>query len=123
MNFDLTSAIELTASAALLIASLSSAFGRDTAGRIRIAAWLAAWFVLVVILAATRALHYEHGLGTPALGLAVVLPMPGRRPHRIVARVASQRAIAAAHQRANSSRSRRQLRVALRGSPSASTLR
>ena len=75
MNFDLISAIELTASAALLIATLSSAFGRDTAARIRIAAWLAAWFVLVVVLAATRALHYEHGLGTPGLGLAVVLPV------------------------------------------------
>jgi hypothetical protein len=75
MNFDLISAIELTACAAIVVSALSSAFGKDAAGRIRIAAWLGAWFVLVVILAATRALYYEHGLGTPGLGLAVVLPI------------------------------------------------
>jgi len=31
--------------------------------------------VVVVILAANRALYYEHGLGTPCLGLAVALPI------------------------------------------------
>jgi hypothetical protein len=75
MNFDLISSLELTACAAIMIAVLSSAFANDAAGRIRIAAWLSAWFVLVVILAATRALHYEHGVGIPGLGLAVVLPI------------------------------------------------
>jgi hypothetical protein len=65
MDLDLISAIELTASAAIVVATLASAFGRDAAARIRIAAWLGAWFVLVVILGATRALHYEHGIGTP----------------------------------------------------------
>ena len=75
MNFDLISAIELTACAAIVVSALSSAFGKDAAGRIRIAAWLSAWFVLVVILAATRELYYEHGVGTPGLGLAVVLPI------------------------------------------------
>jgi hypothetical protein len=74
MNTDLIGAVELTASAAIMIAALSSAFGNGAARRIRIAAWLSAWFVLVVILAATRALHYEHG-GTVGLGLAVVLPI------------------------------------------------
>jgi hypothetical protein len=75
MNFDLISAIELTASAAIMVAALSITFGNDAARRIRLAAWLGVWFVLVVILAATRALHYEHGLGTPAIGIAVVLPV------------------------------------------------
>jgi hypothetical protein len=75
MNFDLISAIELTACAAIVVSALSSAFGKDAAGRIRIAAWLSAWFVLFVISAATPALYYEHGLGTPGLGLAVVLPI------------------------------------------------
>jgi hypothetical protein len=75
MDFDLLSAIELTASAAIVVAALTSAFGKDRAGRIRIAAWLGAWFALVVILGATRALHYEHGIGTAGLGLAVVLPI------------------------------------------------
>jgi hypothetical protein len=75
MNVDVLSSIELTASAAIVIAALSIAFGSNAATRIRSAAWLSAWFVLVVILAATRALYYEHGLGTPGLGLAVALPI------------------------------------------------
>src|SRR5439155_14306138 len=75
MNVDLLGSIELTASAAIVIAALSIAFGSNTATRIRSDAWLSAWFVLVVILAATRALYYEHGLGTPGLGLAVALPI------------------------------------------------
>jgi len=75
MNVDLLSSIELTASAAIVIAALSIPFGSNAAIRIRSAAWLSAWFVLVVILAATRALYYEHGLGTPGLGMAVALPI------------------------------------------------
>ena len=75
MNIDLLSSIELTASAAIVIAVLSITFGSNAATRIRLAAWLSAWFVVVVILAATRALYYEHGLGTPGLGLAVALPI------------------------------------------------
>ena len=75
MNIDLLSSIELTASVAIVIAALSITFGSNAATRIRSAAWLSAWFVLVVILGATRALYYEHGLGTPGLGLAVALPI------------------------------------------------
>ncbi len=75
MNIDLLSSIELTASAAIVIAALSIGFGFNAGTRIRSAAWLSVWFVLVVILAATRALYYEHGLGTPGLGLAVALPI------------------------------------------------
>ena len=75
MNIDLLSSIELTASAAIVIAALSIGFGFNAGTRIRSAAWLSVWFVLVVILAATRALYYEHGLGTPGLGLAVTLPI------------------------------------------------
>src|SRR6266446_6324756 len=75
MNIDLIGSIELTASAAIVIAALSIGFGSNAVTRIRVAVGLSAWFVLVVILAATRALYYEHGLGTPGLGLAVVLPV------------------------------------------------
>jgi hypothetical protein len=75
MNTDLISSIELTASAAIVIAALATGFGSNAVSRIRIAAWLSGWFVLVVILAATRALYYEHGLGTPGLGMAVALPI------------------------------------------------
>jgi hypothetical protein len=75
MNMDLIGFIELTASAAIVIAALSIAVGSNGATRIRSAAWLSAWFVLVVILAATRALYYQHGLGAPGLGIAVALPI------------------------------------------------
>jgi hypothetical protein len=62
MNTDLIGSIELTASAA--IAALSIGFGSNAAARIRIVLSLSSWFV-VAILAATRALYYEHGLGSP----------------------------------------------------------
>jgi hypothetical protein len=75
MNVDLIGAVELTASAAIVIAALSIGVGSSVAMRVHIAVGLAAWFVLVVILAATHALYYEHGLGTPGLGMAVVLPI------------------------------------------------
>src|SRR5216684_2082045 len=75
MNTDLIGSIELTASAAIVIAALSIGFGANPATRIRTAVLLGLWFVLVVILAVTRALYYEHGLGAPGLGLAVVLPI------------------------------------------------
>src|SRR2546428_13975871 len=75
MNIDLIGSVELTASAAIFIAALSIEFGSAAAMRVRIAVALSLWFALVVILAATRALYYEHGLGTPGLGLAVALPI------------------------------------------------
>src|SRR2546425_8393423 len=75
MNTDLIGSIELTASAAILVAALAIGFGSNAVARIRIAVSLGGWFVLVVILGATRALYYEHGLGTPGLGMAVALPI------------------------------------------------
>ena len=75
MNIDLIGSIELTASAAIVIAALSIGFGANATTRFRAAIGLSAWFVLVVILAATRALYYEHGLGAPGLGIAVALPI------------------------------------------------
>ena len=75
MNIDLIGSVTLTASAAIMIAALSIGFGSTAMVRTRIAAWLTAWFVFVVILAATRALYYEGGLGAPGLGVAVALPI------------------------------------------------
>src|SRR6266705_3906664 len=75
MNIDLIGSVELTASAAIVIAALAIGFGSSVATRVRIAVGLGIWFIIVVILAATRALYYEPGLGTPGLGLAVVLPV------------------------------------------------
>jgi hypothetical protein len=75
LNIDLIGSVELTASAAIVIAALSIGFGSNATTRVRIALWLSSWFVAVVILAATRALYYEHGLGSPGLGIAVALPI------------------------------------------------
>lgn len=90
MNIDLIGSIELTASAAIVIAALSIALGSNPLTRIRAVVWLSAWFILVVILAATRVLYYEHGLGTPGLGMAVALPIVilciNSRAQKIVAR-------------------------------------
>ena len=73
MNTDLIGSVELTASAAIVIAALSIGFGSNATTRLRVAVGLSLWFVLVVVLAATRALYYEHGLGAPGLGIAVTL--------------------------------------------------
>ena len=75
MYLDLIGSVELTASAAIVIAALSIGFGSNATTRLRVGVSLSLWFVLVVILAATRALYYEHGLGTPGLGIAVGLPI------------------------------------------------
>jgi hypothetical protein len=75
MNIDLIGSVELTASAAIVIAALSIGFGSSATTRLRAAVGLSAWFALVVILAATRALYYERGLGAPGLGIAVALPI------------------------------------------------
>jgi hypothetical protein len=74
-SFDVIGGIELTISAAILIAAISVVLGRDAAQRIRLAALLGAWFVVVVVLAATGALHHERGIGTSGLGLAAAVPI------------------------------------------------
>ena len=74
---DLIGAIALTASAALAIATLTLAVAATSNGRLQVAAGLSAWFMAVVVLGATYALHYERGYGTPALGAAVFLPVIG----------------------------------------------
>ena len=71
MPFDLLSTIELTASAALVVAVLTFTLAATRRGRIETAAMLAAWFAVVVFLGATRAL----GAGPPALAAAVILPV------------------------------------------------
>jgi hypothetical protein len=74
MMLDLLGAVELTASAAIAVAVFSVAFGPDVRARLRLAVALGAWFAVAVVLAATRALHYERGLGSPGVGLAVFVP-------------------------------------------------
>lgn len=75
MELDLLASISLTVSASIAISVLAIGFGADVRARICIAAGLALWFVLVAGLAASGALHYQHGLGVPGLGVALILPM------------------------------------------------
>jgi hypothetical protein len=72
---DLLGAVELTASAAIVIAAVSIGFGRDVATRLRLALALSVWFAVVVVLAATYALHYQYGVGSAGVGLAVFAPI------------------------------------------------
>jgi hypothetical protein len=44
VNIDLIGSIELTASAAIVIAALSIGFDSNPLMRVRIAAWLSGWF-------------------------------------------------------------------------------
>jgi hypothetical protein len=74
---DLIGAIALTVSAAITIATLTFAVAAAFSARLQVAAGLSAWFLAVVVLGATYALHYEYGYGTPALGTAVILPVIG----------------------------------------------
>lgn len=75
MELDLLSAIELTACAAGAIVALAIGFGENPRTRLRIASGLALWFMLVTILARTEVLTFQHGVGAPGLGIAVILPM------------------------------------------------
>jgi hypothetical protein len=73
--FDILSTIGLTASASLVIAFLAYAMAGSPSGRLRVAGVLIAWFVLVLAIGAGGALDPARGLGVPALGLTVVLPV------------------------------------------------
>lgn len=75
MKLDLLAAITISGSASITITALSIGLGRTTGTRIRVAAGLCMWFILVVVLAATGALRYDRGLGVGGLGAAVILPI------------------------------------------------
>jgi hypothetical protein len=74
--FDLIGAVELTASAAITVALLSIGFGRSWTERAWLASALGAWFVLVVVFAATEIFSSRHGsLGVGGVGISVVVPL------------------------------------------------
>ncbi|MBI3563273.1 MAG: hypothetical protein HY080_16335 [Gammaproteobacteria bacterium] len=75
MELDLLATIEMTVCAALAVAVLAIGFGGNLQARIRIAAGLAGWFILVTLLAAMGLFNNQHGVGVPGLGLAVLLPI------------------------------------------------
>lgn len=72
---DLLSTIELTGSSAIVFATLTLLFARAPVERILVLLGLVLWFSVVVTLGATGALQPEAGIGTPGLGLAVLLPL------------------------------------------------
>jgi len=73
--FDILSTIGLTASTSLIISFLAYAMAETLRGRLTVAGVLIAWFVLVLAIGAGGALDPARGLGVPALGLTVVLPV------------------------------------------------
>lgn len=75
MLFEIVSTIETTASAALVAATLSFTFATTSQRRALIAAVLAVWFVIVVVLGATLALDAKAGVGVIGLGMATALPI------------------------------------------------
>ena len=73
--FDTLSTIELTVSASIFVAFLSHALARTWLGRLTVAGVLGLWFAIVVAIGALGVLDPVRGLGVPALGLTVALPV------------------------------------------------
>ena len=73
--FETLSAIELTVSASIVVAFLAHGLARTGLGRLMAAGVLGAWFELVLVIGAGGALDPVRGLGAPALGLTVGLPI------------------------------------------------
>lgn len=74
-TFDLIGAIELTASAAIMIGSLAAIQPDSASTRLRVGAVLGAWFIAIVAAAALHVFDPYLGLGPPALGTAVLAPV------------------------------------------------
>jgi hypothetical protein len=72
---DVIFTIEAMVSAAIVTAVLAFTLSGAIAGRVRAAIVIAVWLAAVVALGATGVLGNEHGLGTPGLGVAVLLPI------------------------------------------------
>ena len=75
MLFEILSSIEVTASAAVIVATLAFALAATPRLRLLVASAATVWFVVVVLLGATLALNARGGVGTPGLGAAVALPI------------------------------------------------
>jgi hypothetical protein len=74
MNFDLISTAELSAGAAIVSMTLVWIFARTLTQRIVIATTIALWFAAVLFIGSTGILAPTR-LGTPVLGVAVLLPV------------------------------------------------
>ncbi len=74
MNFDLVSTAELSAGSVIVSITLVWIFARTLTQRIVIATALALWFATVLFIGSTGILGPTR-LGTPVLGVAVLLPI------------------------------------------------
>ncbi|HXQ81281.1 MAG TPA: hypothetical protein VN775_08220 [Opitutaceae bacterium] len=74
-TFDIVGAIELTASAAIVVAVLASGLGRTGRSRAAAAAAFAAWFGLIVYLAAAGSFDSRLGIGIRGVGAAAAAPV------------------------------------------------
>jgi len=75
MNLDLITAIELTASAAIVIASSAFFIGQTPRIRFSVTAALVLWFAWVTGLAASSFFRPDNPFGLPVLGLSVAVPV------------------------------------------------
>jgi hypothetical protein len=75
MTLDIIGAIGLTASAATVVAGLVTGATDQLALRFRIALAFAAWFALMVAAGAIGVFDNRIGIGTPAIGAAVLIPV------------------------------------------------
>jgi hypothetical protein len=75
MNLDLITSIELTASAATLVATSALLLGRTSRIRFSITAVLVLWFAWAVGLAAGPFFRPDNPFGLPGLGLSVAIPI------------------------------------------------
>ena len=74
-SLDLIAAVALTACSAVLIGGPTGYPSDAPASRARLALSLSAWFLLIVAAGATGVFDYRRGIGTPGLGIAVLLPI------------------------------------------------
>jgi hypothetical protein len=75
MHVDILASIELTVSAAVVVAILAAGLGATGRQRLGIVAAFGLWFALVTALASARLFHTPAPGGVAGLGLAIVVPM------------------------------------------------
>ena len=75
MNVDLLGGIELTASAAIVVAILAAGLGATARTRAAIVVAFGLWFSLVTALGAAETLHTSGVAGAAGLGIAIAAPV------------------------------------------------
>ena len=74
-SFDLLATITLTANAAVIAGAIAASYPGSQLARVRLAAVFAGWFGVIVALAAVGIFDHRRGIGTPGIGIAVLLPV------------------------------------------------